>query len=687
MSKLWAPALFFLSVLSLPAQDWLGFHGLEYQGVAPQAAGAVKWTSQIQTNWQVAVPGSGFSSPVVLGDRVYLTTAYETDRGSTARKITTVVSYVLAWMLLILALFSGIRNSTPQTPKSTLVVTALLITAAFFMVGMSAFGKGLFGLENSILRSWKIGLITSFVSLSAAWLLSPPTRIAALLFAAAATLLSVFAYACIPNRQTFLDFSSSGGIIDTTAVLGPAIVGWGACLIALVVRAGVSQVAGAATNKQRCFGARLFVFILPAFLTAVAFAVLATRVPRTSTTAGLVTPEFGWFLFGILGLGALLIILGGQWLVPRTSGLSRTLHIFSVLIATALAAAFFLRFAAFPGQRQVAHAVASVSKRSGELDWVRDIAFSARLHDFKGVNSRATPTLAAGSQGLAAFFGPIGLFGLSLDGKVRWHSQSASFDTEFGVGHSPVIADGVVVLANEHEQVHGATGPSHISAYNITGGQLLWHKERSRTGSRFAGYSTPIVRTVFGRKVVLMRGLEDLTAYDLLSGNVMWTYPLKHRGDHLVTSVVIDDKRAYVLDATRALALDLQKLAQQRDPIAWLVPVPGEKSASPVITDDLLFVATETGLAVCIDAAIGKVLWREKLGKRFFASVVAHGNAIIFADETGELSFVNRSPVFELIARTKLNEKVYATPVPQANGLLVRGTTNLFFLKPFSPAG
>jgi outer membrane protein assembly factor BamB len=684
VSKLWAAALFLLLVLSLPAQDWLGFHGLEYQGVAPQAAGAVKWTPQIQTSWQVAIPGTGFSSPVVVGDRVYLTTAYETDRGARTRSITTVVSYVLAWMLLVLALSRGIRNSTPDAPKGTLVAAALLITAALFMVGMSAFGKGLVGWESSILRSWKIGLITSFVSLSAAWFLSPRTRIASLVFATAATLLSVFAYARIPNRHTFLDFSSSGGIIDTAAVIGPAIAGWGAFLVALVMRTGVSQAPGAAANRQRCFRARLFIFILPALLTAAAFAVLATRVPRTSTTADWMTPEFGWLLFGILGSGALLAVLAGQWFAPEESGISRTVRIFSVLIATALAAAFFLRFAAFPGQRQVAHAVASVSKRTGKLDWVREIAFSSKLHDFKGVNSRATPTLAAGSQGLAAFFGPIGLYGVSLDGKALWHSQSASFDTEFGVGHSPVIADGVVVLANEHEQLHGSTERPRISAYNISGGQLLWHKERSRTDSRFAAYSTPIVRTVFGRKVVLMRGLEGLTAYDLLSGNVVWTYPLKYRGDHLVTSAVIDASRAYVLDATRALALDLQKLADQHDPIVWIVPVPGEKSASPVIVDDLLFVATETGLAVCIDVAEGKIVWREKLGKRFFSSVVAHGNAIIFADETGELSFVKKSRVFELIARTKLNEKVYATPIPQVDGLLVRGATNLFCLKPHS---
>jgi len=671
-----------LSVLSLPAQDWLGFHGLEHQGVAPQAAGAVKWTSQIQTHWQVAIPGNGFSSPVVVGDRVYLTTAYETDRGSTARGITTVLSYVLAWLLLIFALFGGIHYSKLDAPKTALIAAALLITAALFLVAVSAFGKGLFGLENSILRSWKIGVITSFASVGAAWLVSNRTRMAALAFALAATLLGVFAFAGMSNRNTFLDFSSSAAVINTGIVLGPAVIAWTVCLIVLLTGKKCAQFPSHTTPPHPShFMAALVVFVLPGILAAAVLAALAARVLRTGKSAGSLVPEFGWPLFGTLCLVAL-ALLSGQRFVSQLLLRRRTLQLSTILIAAALAVTFFLRFAAFPSQRQIAHAVVSVSKGTGELHWVRDIAFSSRIHDFKGVNSRATPTLAAGSQGLAAFFGPIGLYGLSLDGKVRWHSQAVSFDTEFGVGHSPAAAEAVVVLANEHEQAFESALRSHISAYDIAGGEVLWRNERPRTDSRSAGYSTPIVRTISGRKLLVVRGWEDLAAYDLHSGKLVWSYPLKHRGNHLVASVVIDDKRVYVLDATRALALDLQQLAQQRDPISWLVPVPGEKAASPVIIDDLLFVATETGLAICIDASNGKVLWREKLGKRFFASIVAQGNAVVFADETGELSFVKRSPAFELVARTKLGENVYATPVPQADGLLVRGVTNLFHLRP-----
>ena len=662
------------------AGDWPGFHGLEHQGVAPQAGSAVTWTSQVQTDWQVTIPGKGFSSPVVLGDRVYLTTAYETDKGKTSRAITAKLNYVLAWVLLMLTALTALRNATEQTDLAGLAITTLLTTAVLFITGISALGAGLFSLDGSILRSWKMGVLVSFASLSAAWLASKRVGLASIAFATASTLLSVFAYLHMPNRENFFGFGSSGGAISTMIVVGPALAGWGLSLIMQILHTWLSQ---APSNPPVSHSPRILrvviTLVLPVLLTSAAFGILAARVPGTAAAS--LMPSSGWLPFFVLCVATVLAVFVGhraRVLSPRLPRLALGV----ILVSCLLAIGSFLRFAAFPSQRQVAHAIVAVATPTGKLDWIREVALGLTLHDFKGVNSRATPTLAASSEGMAAFFGPLGLFGLSLDGKRRWHSNAVSFDTEFGVGHSPVTADGVVVLANERAQAQGPPGQSNISAYDIDGGQLLWRRERPRTDSRSAGYSTPIIRRISGRQVVLMRGWDDLAAYDLHSGTVVWTSPLKHRGNHLVASVVIDDKRAYVLDATRALALDLQRLAQPGDPVAWLVPIPGEKAASPVVIDDLLFVATETGLAVCIDAATGKVLWREKLGKRFFSSVIAHGNAIVFADETGELSLVKRGRAFELIAQIKLNENIYATPVPQTDGLLVRGVTNLFHLSP-----
>jgi outer membrane protein assembly factor BamB len=238
-----------------------------------------------------------------------------------------------------------------------------------------------------------------------------------------------------------------------------------------------------------------------------------------------------------------------------------------------------------------------------------------------------------------------------------------------------------VVLANDNEKFPDDPGSeSHIIAYSLKDGRPLWRQERERAERISAGFSTPIVRTVKGKKTIFMRGWDDLTGYDLYTGEIKWTTRLNHRSSVLVASLVSDDKYIYVLDGGGVRALDLDALAEKRDPVAWLVPAPAEKVATPVLVDDLLFFASDKGVAFCVDVKQKLVVWREKLGIRFLSSVVAHGDSVIFADESGKVSIVDRSRTFKLIAQFEMGEKVYATPVPQRDGLLIRGATNLFYV-------
>ncbi len=59
-----------------PADDgWPQFRGPGGAGVSPSAEPPVEWSETRNIAWKVAVPGIGRSSPVVLGDRIWLTTA------------------------------------------------------------------------------------------------------------------------------------------------------------------------------------------------------------------------------------------------------------------------------------------------------------------------------------------------------------------------------------------------------------------------------------------------------------------------------------------------------------------------------------------------------------------------------------------------------------------------------------
>ena len=59
------------------AGQWPSFRGPAGTGVAADARPPVAWNVASSTNvvWRAALPGLGHSSPIVWGDRIYLTTA------------------------------------------------------------------------------------------------------------------------------------------------------------------------------------------------------------------------------------------------------------------------------------------------------------------------------------------------------------------------------------------------------------------------------------------------------------------------------------------------------------------------------------------------------------------------------------------------------------------------------------
>jgi outer membrane protein assembly factor BamB len=64
-----------LEVVGEGAKYWPRWRGPSGQGLVPDGAYTDAWTAKTSV-WQTAVPGRGNSSPIVWGDRIFLTTAY-----------------------------------------------------------------------------------------------------------------------------------------------------------------------------------------------------------------------------------------------------------------------------------------------------------------------------------------------------------------------------------------------------------------------------------------------------------------------------------------------------------------------------------------------------------------------------------------------------------------------------------
>jgi hypothetical protein len=71
--------------ISIAQLNWPGFRGLS-GGVVEDKVLPVKWSSSENVSWKVDLPGRGWSSPIVWGDKIFLTTVVSEKEIEEAKK-------------------------------------------------------------------------------------------------------------------------------------------------------------------------------------------------------------------------------------------------------------------------------------------------------------------------------------------------------------------------------------------------------------------------------------------------------------------------------------------------------------------------------------------------------------------------------------------------------------------------
>jgi len=68
---------FLISIAVASAENWPQFRGPTGQGISTETGLPLRWTATENVAWKTAIPGKSWSSPIVWGDRVFVTTATE----------------------------------------------------------------------------------------------------------------------------------------------------------------------------------------------------------------------------------------------------------------------------------------------------------------------------------------------------------------------------------------------------------------------------------------------------------------------------------------------------------------------------------------------------------------------------------------------------------------------------------
>jgi outer membrane protein assembly factor BamB len=69
----------FLAAISAGAEQWPGFRGPTRQGISLERNLPLKWSASENVAWKTEIPGQGWSSPIVWGDRVFVTSTTDNE--------------------------------------------------------------------------------------------------------------------------------------------------------------------------------------------------------------------------------------------------------------------------------------------------------------------------------------------------------------------------------------------------------------------------------------------------------------------------------------------------------------------------------------------------------------------------------------------------------------------------------
>lgn len=322
---------------------------------------------------------------------------------------------------------------------------------------------------------------------------------------------------------------------------------------------------------------------------------------------------------------------------------------------------------------------------NGKIAWQREYA-STTFRQNKDC-SYATSTPAADERGVVAVWPSpeqVLMVALDNDGKETWRRDFGPLVSYHGFGTSPIIVGNLVIFNNDQDDPNAlpasvknkpaVAGKSFLIALDRATGKTRWQLDRR---TQLGTYGVPCLR---GNELILCSLAYGVTGVDLATGNVNWELPRVFdqrcvsspalHGDIIFQGCGIGGAGTY-FTAVKAGARPKQIYQLEK-------PVPYVPTA--LVKDGRLFAWSDAGSVACLDAATGKLIWRDRVQGAFYSSPIWAGGRLYNIAKSGDVFVIAAGDKFELLARIPLGEKSFASPAAANGTLYLRTYTKLFSL-------
>ncbi len=326
---------------------------------------------------------------------------------------------------------------------------------------------------------------------------------------------------------------------------------------------------------------------------------------------------------------------------------------------------------------------------SGRILWRRE--YPVERHYLHRDNDYAAATPCVDEDGVVFVWSTpeqILMTALSLEGEERWSRDLGPFKGLHGTASSPIIADGRVILANDQmDPKHfgfsdPVPGKSFLIALDRKTGETRWKLDRR---TKLTGYATPCIRRAGERTEVVFSGTaHGITAVDLHSGRIAWEID-QLWNDRTVTSPQLFGDLVFGsfgkgLAGQRFVAVRPEKPGSAKGELVYEVTEAVPLVPCFVVKDGLLYLWTDGGVVTCLDAATGTQHWRERVGGEFYSSPLWIQGRLYGISKRGQVVVLAAGRKFEVLGRTELGEKTFATPAVADGVIYLRTQSRLYSL-------
>jgi outer membrane protein assembly factor BamB len=337
--------------------------------------------------------------------------------------------------------------------------------------------------------------------------------------------------------------------------------------------------------------------------------------------------------------------------------------------------------------------VIALDRKTGQILW-NTTAFTQITRRKESKNSWATPTPITDGKTIYAVFGGGGVAAVDWSGKVLWTNMEVEFYSRHGLGSSPILHDGLLIMpydgsSSRFESTEKVTDAerigwqtpwdkSIIAALDAKTGKRVWTAKRGM--SRIAHVS-PLILEIDGAKQLVSGAGDRVQGFNLKTGEQIWS--LYAQGEGVTPSPVSGEGLLFASSGFEKTTFRAFKLANLKGDvtethIAWEQKKGCPTQPSPIYVDGRLFALTDGGIVTRYNPKTGDVIWQDRVGGNFSASPVFADGRIYCLSEAGETIVIESADDFKILARSPLNERCQASMAISQNHLFIRGEKNLY---------